>query len=280
MPVSATDGIATDYHLIHLGRFVLGGFGLVIVEATGVAPEGRITHGDLGLWSDHHVEGLKRIATALKAAGAAAGIQLAHSKPLFVRVSAVDGIHEGTPIEDTVMFAEQLKQIGVDLVDCSSGGIMPRYDFPSSYGYQIGYAERVRKDVGVASAAVGLIVDPHHAEIIVTRGQADLVDIGREALFDPNWALHAHYELEAATTTDAFAYWPPQSGWWLKGHAGQINSFAVSKTPSAIREGGQASRNGVKPDHSITRHFLPRGGTDNRHTAPTSREDIAEIDHA
>src|SRR3954454_2541370 len=76
---SVTDGLVGDYHLVHLGRFALGGFGLVIVEATGVTAEGRISHGDVGLWSDEHVPGLARIADFLHAQGAAAGVQLAHA---------------------------------------------------------------------------------------------------------------------------------------------------------------------------------------------------------
>jgi 2,4-dienoyl-CoA reductase-like NADH-dependent reductase (Old Yellow Enzyme family) len=76
---SVTDGLVGDYHLVHLGRFALGGFGLVIVEATGVTAEGRISHGDVGLWSDEHIPGLARIAEFLRAHGAAAGIQLSHA---------------------------------------------------------------------------------------------------------------------------------------------------------------------------------------------------------
>ncbi|MCF6735755.1 NADH:flavin oxidoreductase/NADH oxidase [Blastococcus sp. KM273129] len=76
---SVTDGYVGDYHLVHLGRFALGGFGLVVVEATGVTPEGRISHGDVGLWSDDHVPGLARVVEFLHAEGAAAGIQLAHA---------------------------------------------------------------------------------------------------------------------------------------------------------------------------------------------------------
>jgi 2,4-dienoyl-CoA reductase-like NADH-dependent reductase (Old Yellow Enzyme family) len=76
---SVTDGLVGDYHLVHLGRFALGGFGLVIVEATGVTADGRISHGDVGLWSDEHIPGLARISEFLHAQGAAAGIQLAHA---------------------------------------------------------------------------------------------------------------------------------------------------------------------------------------------------------
>lgn len=116
----------------------------------------------------------------------------------------------------------------VDVVDCSSGGIAPRYDFPSSYGYQVPYAEQVRKETGLATAAVGLIVDAVSAESIVAEGRADLVALGREALFDPNWALHAHDTLQPENV-DPFAAWPAQSGWWMKGRVAQIRSF----TPAA-----------------------------------------------
>src|SRR5215218_6699679 len=76
---SVTDGFVGDYHLAHLGRFALGGFGLVVVEATAVTPDGRISHGDVGLWSDSHVPGLARIAGFLHEHGALAGIQLGHA---------------------------------------------------------------------------------------------------------------------------------------------------------------------------------------------------------
>ena len=76
---SVTDGFVGDYHLVHLGRFALGGFGLVIVEATGVTADGRISHGDVGLWSDEHIPGLARVAEFLHSSGAAAGIQLSHA---------------------------------------------------------------------------------------------------------------------------------------------------------------------------------------------------------
>ena len=76
---SVTDGFIGDYHLVHLGRFALGGFGLVVVEATGVTADGRISHGDVGLWSDEHVPGLARVVEFLHAEGTAAGIQLGHA---------------------------------------------------------------------------------------------------------------------------------------------------------------------------------------------------------
>ncbi|MBG0511618.1 NADH:flavin oxidoreductase/NADH oxidase [Agrobacterium sp. MOPV5] len=357
---SAKDGYANDYHLIHLGRFAMGGFGLVMVEATGVVPEGRITHGDLGIWSDDHIEGLARIATALKASGAVAGIQIGHAgaraagqrpwegngplgqeqfdrgehpwpvvsasdkpyaegwlkptaltretmdevkeafvaaarralaagfdiveihcahgfllnsflspvtnnrtdefggdfegrmrfplevaqavraawpddKPLFVRVSAVDGLREGMSIDDTVVFAQRLKDLGVDVVDCSSGGIAPRYDYPSSYGYQIPYASRVRAETGIATMAVGLIVDGHQAEAVVANGHADLVAIAREALVDPNFPLHVEAQLSAADPANPYRSWPVQVGWWLQGRANQIRHMAAAALASSAR---------------------------------------------
>jgi 2,4-dienoyl-CoA reductase-like NADH-dependent reductase (Old Yellow Enzyme family) len=94
---SVTDGLVGDYHLAHLGRFALGGFGLVLVEATGVTPEGRISHGDVGLWSDEHVPGLARVADFLRAHGSAAGIQLAHAGAKASSLRPWDGSGPVTP---------------------------------------------------------------------------------------------------------------------------------------------------------------------------------------
>jgi 2,4-dienoyl-CoA reductase-like NADH-dependent reductase (Old Yellow Enzyme family) len=94
---SVTDGLVGDYHLAHLGRFALGGFGLVLVEATGVTPEGRISHGDVGLWSDEHVPGLARVADFLHAHGSAAGIQLAHAGAKASSLRPWDGSGPVTP---------------------------------------------------------------------------------------------------------------------------------------------------------------------------------------
>jgi 2,4-dienoyl-CoA reductase-like NADH-dependent reductase (Old Yellow Enzyme family) len=94
---SVTDGFVGDYHLAHLGRFALGGFGLVVVEATGVTPEGRISHGDVGLWSDEHVPGLARVVDFLHAHGAAAGIQLAHAGAKASSLRPWDGGGAVTP---------------------------------------------------------------------------------------------------------------------------------------------------------------------------------------
>jgi 2,4-dienoyl-CoA reductase-like NADH-dependent reductase (Old Yellow Enzyme family) len=343
----AEDGFVTTYHTVHYGKFALGGFGLVMVEATAVSPEGRITHGDLGLWDDAQVDGLASIATFLRKQGATAGIQIAHAgpkaamqrpyygdgpltaedhargdlpwtvvsastvpvdegwlvpvaldvegiakvradfaaaarralaagfdvlelhcahgyllnsflspltnqrtdeyggdregrmrlpleiarelraiwpadKPLFVRISAVDGSRAGVTIEDSIAFAQELARIGVDVIDCSSGGIGKRYEHPNGYGHQVPYAGQIKAAAGVETMAVGLIVDPHQAEAIVASGQAGLVAIGREALREPNFPLRAEQAISAAHPEHPFDNWPPQIGWWLNGRETKI----------------------------------------------------------
>jgi 2,4-dienoyl-CoA reductase-like NADH-dependent reductase (Old Yellow Enzyme family) len=319
---SAIDGVANDWHLVHLGRFALGGAALVFVEATGVEARGRITPGDMGLWNDEQARALARIADFLKANGAAAGIQLAHAgrkastqrpweggaelnaadaargeaawetiapsavsfaanypmpramttsdmaevivafreatrraydagfdvveihaahgyllheflsplsnhrtdeyggdrggrmrfplevvqtvravwpmdKPLFMRVSSVDYVEGGLTVEDTVAFAKAAKALGVDVVDCSSGGNAPA-PIALFAGYQVQYAEAVRRDAGVATMAVGLILDADLAQDIIASGKADLVALARPALEDPNFAIHAAARLTGA----------------------------------------------------------------------------------
>ncbi|MDB5481587.1 MAG: oxidoreductase [Caulobacteraceae bacterium] len=332
---SAVEGVVNDWHLVHLGRFAIGGAALVFVEATGVEPRGRISPGDVGLWNDDQARALARIAEFLKANGSAAGIQLAHAgrkgstrrpwdgggeltaedaakgeppwetiapsaipfaenyplpkamstadmgevivafreatrrardagfdvveihaahgyllheflsplsnhrtdqyggdlagrmkfplevietvravwpskKPLFLRVSATDHIEGGLTLEDTVEFARAAKALGVDLVDCSSGGNTPT---PPKIrpGYQVPYAARVREDTGVATMAVGLILDPRLAEDVLTEGDADLIALARPALDDPNFAIHASAVL-TGTPHYALAPTPARSG--------------------------------------------------------------------
>ncbi len=341
---SANRGYVTDWHLVHLGRFAVGGAGLVIMEATAVAEDGRITHGDTGLWEDGQIEGLARIAAFLTSQGAAAGIQLAHAgrkgsaqrpwhgngpvgesdlargekpwdtvapsplpvsdgwhvphaatkaeiagivaafeaatrravragfdvveihaahgyllhaflspwsnkrsdeyggdakgrmrlplevaravrtawpeeRPLFVRVSATDYVEGGLTLDDTVVFAKELKALGVDVIDSSSAGIAgtaTNAKIPRFYGHQVPFAARIRKDAGIATMAVGLIVAAKQAEAVLRDGHADLVAIGREALYDPNWALHAEAELTTGFGERSFKSWPDQPGWWLE----------------------------------------------------------------
>lgn len=338
---SAHEGHMDDWHLVNLGRYAIGGAGIVFTEATAVQKCGRITHGCPGLWEDSQVPAHARIAQFALRNGAIPAIQLAHAGrkagmqrpwfgngplddadlargdmpwtpvgpsavpvaqgwptphslshaeidalvqdfvaaarralaagykiaevhgahgyllhsflsplsntrtdeyggdlagrmrlaldvtkavravwpddlPLFFRTSAVDGTPEGWTIEDTVVLAGELKNIGVDVMDCSSSGIAgsATANAPSKRqpGFQVGYAERVRKDVGMTTMAVGLITHPKQAEDILAEGRADLIAIGREALVDPMWALHAAQSLGADPLFEA---WPEQSGWWL-----------------------------------------------------------------
>ena len=349
---SAVSGRANDWHMVQYGRFALGGAGLVFLEATAVEKQGRITHGDLGLWEDSQIPALRRITEFLKGLGAVPGIQLSHAgrragsqrpwhgagplgdedlrlrgeahwetvapspipanadwrhprelgeadlerlreafhvaarralaagfevielhcahgyllhqflsplsnhrrddfggsrerrcrfpleiatmlrqlwpkdKPVFVRVSAVDGLKGGLTLADTVYFAERLKACGVDVIDCSSGGLVKpavaNSTARSRYGFQVPYAEAVRRKVGVATMAVGLIIEPRHAEDILQKEQADLIAIGREALLDPNWPLHARFRLLARPDFDV---WPEQMGWWLANRARRLEQL-------------------------------------------------------
>ena len=348
---SAVDGVAGDWHTVQYGRFAVGGAGLVFLEATAVLPEGRITHGDLGLWSEEQVAPLARIAAFLKAQGAAAGIQIGHAgrkasmqrpwhgngplnaadaargdlpweivssaalpigegwlvpraldeagilrvrdafveaaqralragfdalelhmahgyllhqflsplvnrrndawggdaegrmrlpldvaravravwpadRPLFARISAVDGAEGGLELEDQIAFARRLREAGVDVVDCSSGGVAGSATAakgpPRTYGFQLPFAARIRAEAGVATMAVGLIVDPRQAEAALRAGEADLVAIGREALEDPNWPQRAAAVLGGGPD---YASAPPQHGWWLANRAPVLNKL-------------------------------------------------------
>jgi 2,4-dienoyl-CoA reductase-like NADH-dependent reductase (Old Yellow Enzyme family) len=322
---SAVNGMANDWHLVHLGARASGGAGLVLCEATAISPEGRISPDDLGIWADAQVAPLARIVAFIHAQGAAAGIQLAHAGrkastwapgkgqgavpleqngwsvvgpselpfseaypqpqalddggirkviddfvaatqraqqagfdvvevhaahgyllhqflsplsnrrtdayggsfenrvrltrevvravreawpvhlPVLVRLSATDWATEGGWMPDeTVRLAALLKEDGADLIDTSSGGTLARADIPVGPGYQTAFAERIKKESGVASGAVGLITDPAQADHIIRTGQADLILLARELLRNPYWPMHAAQALGHATS------WPVQ----------------------------------------------------------------------
>ncbi|MGY4831470.1 NADH:flavin oxidoreductase/NADH oxidase [Sphaerotilaceae bacterium SBD11-9] len=351
---SASDGLANDFHLVHLGRFALGRAGLVIVEATAVQPEGRITHGDLGLWHDGQIAPLARIAHTLQQLGSVAGIQLAHAgrkasmqrpwqgngpmdasdatrgelpwkvlapsamavepgwlmpremtaddiaalkrdfraaaeralragfqvlelhcahgylmhsflspitnhrndayggdragrmrlplevaaslreawpaeRPMFVRVSSVDAVENGWAIDDSIAFARELKALGVDVVDCSSGGVTTSPTasaVPRDYGFQLPYSQAIREGAGIATMAVGLIVDAHQAERVLQDGQADLVAIARQALEDPNWPARALTALQQEQPAlERYGHWLNPHGWWLARRAKLIDKL-------------------------------------------------------
>lgn len=116
--------------------------------------------------------------------------------PLFVRISATDWVEGGWTIEDSFALVDIIKSKGVDLIDCSSGGVMPGVKIPVAPGYQVPFAEQIHKLTGISTGAVGMILTPSQAEQIIARGQANLVIIAREFLRDPYFPMHAALELE------------------------------------------------------------------------------------
>ena len=158
-----------------------------------------------------------RMRLALEAAEAIRSVW-PEDLPLFFRTSAVDGHPEGWQIEDTVVLAKELKARGVDVMDCSSSGIAGSATAQGSAkrqpGFQVPFAEQVRKEADITTQAVGLITHAEQAEAILSEGKADLIAIAREALMDPNWAHHAARTLGYGLN---FEHWPDQYGWWLAG---------------------------------------------------------------
>jgi 2,4-dienoyl-CoA reductase-like NADH-dependent reductase (Old Yellow Enzyme family) len=124
--------------------------------------------------------------------------------PLFVRISSSDWVEGGWSIDDSVQLAIRLKNLGVDLVDCSSGGLVPYARIPLEPGYQVPFAERIKKETGIMTGAVGLITTAKQAEQILEKGQADLILLAREMLRDPYFPLHAAYSFGEDIK------WPPQ----------------------------------------------------------------------
>jgi 2,4-dienoyl-CoA reductase-like NADH-dependent reductase (Old Yellow Enzyme family) len=137
------------------------------------------------------------------------------SKPLLCRISSVDGVNTGWSLQDSIVFAEQLKLSGVDVIDCSSGGMnleSKDHLVPRQPGFQGPFAAEIRARANVATMAVGLIQDASQANDFVRCGQADLVALARELLWNPNWPLHCAQALEKDAN---FEQWPLQYGRWL-----------------------------------------------------------------
>ncbi len=151
--------------------------------------------------------------------------------PLFFRLSCVDDAEGGWTLDDTVALAREFAAHGVDVVDCSSGGLGRRTTtaiVARVPGYQVPYAERVRRDGGLKTMAVGLIREPGHANAIIAEGRADFVAIGREALFNPQWPAKAAIALGGPAQYDS---WPPAYGWWLKARS---RTLEASKLPELL----------------------------------------------
>lgn len=319
---SSEDGMANDWHLVHLGSRAVGGAGLIFTEATAVSPEGRISPDDLGIWNDEQIEPLRRITSFIHKQGAKTGIQLAHAgrkastappweggfqvdvsnrgwqtvapspipfntndnppkeltieeiqqiiqsfvdaakrsveagfdiieihaahgyllnqfispltnkrtdayggnfenrvrlllevtqavhrampdeMPLFVRISVEEWTEGGNRIDDSVKVAQLLKENGVDLIDCSSGGVVENQQVIMDKNYQVPFAAQIKKEANIATGAVGLITDAVQAEEILQAGKADLIFLGREMLRNPYFALREahmlHEEMEWA----------------------------------------------------------------------------------
>ncbi len=314
---SSDDGAPTDWHLVHLGSRAVGGFGLVMQEATGVTAQGRISPGDAGIWNDAQVVGYKRITAFIESQGAVPGIQLAHAGrkgstarpweggkkvekkdggwevigpsaeafasdypmpiamseadiaqliqdfraaakrsiaagfkvaelhaahgyllheflsplsnkrtdryggslenrmrlvletaralreewpaewPVFVRISATDWVDGGWDVEQSIALCKELKKIGIDFIDVSTGGNVEKAKIPNAPGYQTPFAAQIRAAVEMPVGAVGLITEAVQAEHILATGQADAVLLARQALRDPYWALHAAKALKS-----------------------------------------------------------------------------------
>jgi 2,4-dienoyl-CoA reductase-like NADH-dependent reductase (Old Yellow Enzyme family) len=137
-------------------------------------------------------------------------------RPLFFRCSATDGPGGQWTIDDTIVLASELLQRGVDVITCSSGGIGGPINteiVPRVPGYHVAYSERVRREAGIKTVAVGLITEARHAEQILSAGQADLIALARELLYNPHWPVHAAKELEIENYLDIL---PFDLSYWLK----------------------------------------------------------------
>jgi 2,4-dienoyl-CoA reductase-like NADH-dependent reductase (Old Yellow Enzyme family) len=315
---SAVDGSMTDWHIQHLGNLALSGAAMLVIEATGVVPEGRITRWCTGLYSDENEAAMKRVVDFVRAISPIRiGLQLNHAgrkasahrpwegrgplgpaegawttvapspmslapgwplpvqldrdalyalkqsyvsaarraarlgldflemhsthgyllseflsplantrsdeyggslenrmrfplevfsalrdswpqaKPIGAKISGTDFAPGGWAVEDAVVYARELKSRGCEYVTVSGGGVVLDAKVPTGPGYQVPYAERVRRETGIITGSVGLISSPHYAEEVVTSGKADFVSLARGMLFDPRWPWHAALALGA-----------------------------------------------------------------------------------
>ena len=338
---SSEEGGPTDYHLVHLGKFAMGGAGIVFCEETSVEERGRKSYHCAGIYDDAHVPQYRRINEFIRSQGAIPAIQIGHSgrkgsgcspwegyrpltdadaklgnppwtivsssalpasdtapvphalerseirdvvdhwrvaalraldagydiievhaahgylihqflsplanlrtdayggdlagrmrlcleiveavravwpadRPVFMRVSAVDGLNSRWSVEDTVELVRAAQERGIDAVTTSSGGIHGAGTatlVPRQPGYHVPYAERVRRETGMKTIAVGLITEPNHAEQILREGQADMIALARELLWNPNWPVHAARALGLPNYLDLL---PLGYAWWLK----------------------------------------------------------------
>jgi 2,4-dienoyl-CoA reductase-like NADH-dependent reductase (Old Yellow Enzyme family) len=185
-------------------RALQAGFDFIEIHAA----HGYLLHEFLSPLSNHRTDGYggsftNRARLVVEVADAVRRVWPEHL-PLFVRISATDWAEGGWNIDESVQLAGLLREHGVDLIDVSSGGLVPNVQIPLAPGYQVGFAGRIRREAGIATAAVGLITEPAQANDIVAGGDADLVFLARAMLRDPYWAVHA------AQALGETASWPKQ----------------------------------------------------------------------
>lgn len=185
-------------------RALTAGFEVIEIHAA----HGYLVHEFLSPLSNQRTDGYggsfdNRVRLLCEVAQAVRG-SWPSNLPLFVRISATDWADGGWDIEQSIELARRLAPLGVDLVDCSSGGLVPGVRIPVAPGYQVGFAARVRRESGVASGAVGMITEPGQANEIIASGQADIVLLARQLLREPYWPLRAARELGATPA------WPAQ----------------------------------------------------------------------
>jgi len=185
-------------------RALAAGFDVIEIHAA----HGYLIHQFLSPLSNHRTDRYggsfdNRIRLCLEVAGAVRSVWPA-TQPVFVRISATDWSEGGWDIEQSIELCRRLAALGVDLIDCSSGGSVPNARIPIGPGYQTPFAERIRREAGVATGTVGLITSPVQADHVIRSGQADCVVLARELLRDPYWPLRAARELGHLTP------WPVQ----------------------------------------------------------------------
>jgi 2,4-dienoyl-CoA reductase-like NADH-dependent reductase (Old Yellow Enzyme family) len=171
-----------------------------------LSPLSNLRNDEYGGSLDNRMRLLLRVAERLR------GLMPAEL-PLFVRISGTDWVEGGWDIEQSVVLACRLKELGVDLIDVSSGGMVPKAQIPIGKGYQVPLSRRIRDGSSILTGAVGLITEPDFADQIITAGDADLVLIGREMLREPYWGIKAQQELGGEPS------WPIQYGYAVKRRA-------------------------------------------------------------
>ena len=191
-------------------RALAAGFQIIEIHAA----HGYLLHEFLSPLSNHREDTYggsleNRMRLVLRVAERLRGL-IPDELPLFVRISATDWVEGGWDLDQSVVLACRLKNLGVDLIDVSSGALVPRAQIPVGRGYQVPLARRIRDDAGINTGAVGLITETRQADEIITGGDADLVFIGRELLREPYWALRAEHDLDAEPS------WPTPYGYAVR----------------------------------------------------------------